>query len=95
MTSNAATTMVSVYDGQECLGFVLRRHWSNGLAVAYEAFDAHNHSLGIFETQDAAGRSRRTRWRSISRSGAPWTSEMQCHFEVLDNLRPAEKWCHD
>jgi hypothetical protein len=40
------------------------------LAVAYEAFDAHNHSLGIFETQDAAGRSRRTRWRSISPEAA-------------------------
>jgi hypothetical protein len=54
-SSKPATTMVSVYDGQECLGFVLRRHWSNGLAIAYEAFDVSGErSLGIFETQDAA-----------------------------------------
>ena len=49
--------MASVYDGQRCLGFVLKRHWVNGLAVAYEAFiaDEQSQSLGVFESeQDAA-----------------------------------------
>ena len=55
-TRNSKTkpAMTSVYDGQRCLGFVLKRHWVNGLAVAYEAFSADERPLGIFESQDAA-----------------------------------------
>jgi hypothetical protein len=49
-----ATTMVSIYDGTQCRGWVLQRHWVNGLAVAYEAFNASERSLGIFGTQAAA-----------------------------------------
>lgn len=54
MTSGPATTMASIFDGRRCCGWVLRRHFVNGLAVAYEAFDASERSLGIFETQAAA-----------------------------------------
>jgi hypothetical protein len=44
-----STPMLSVYDGQVCVGFVLAR----GLRE-YEAFDAGEQSLGVFATRDAA-----------------------------------------
>jgi hypothetical protein len=45
----------SVYDGRDRIGFVVRRHWVNDLAVAYEAFDTNERPLGAFESeQDAA-----------------------------------------
>jgi hypothetical protein len=47
-------TAHSVYDGQICIGFILRRHWVNKLAVAFEAFAADEQSLGVFESEQAA-----------------------------------------
>jgi hypothetical protein len=41
--------MVSVYDGQVCLGFVIARG-----RRGYEAFDAGERSLGVFETRAPA-----------------------------------------
>jgi hypothetical protein len=41
--------MLSVYDGRQCVGFVLERG-----RRGYEAFDAGERSLGMFETRDAA-----------------------------------------
>lgn len=41
--------MLSVYAGQECVGFLFPR--GRG---AIEAFDANDHSLGIFTSQAAA-----------------------------------------
>jgi len=38
----------SVYDGRQCIGFVLARR------SRYEAFTAGERSLGVFETKDAA-----------------------------------------
>jgi len=46
--------MMSVTDGRDCVGFILRRHWIDGYAVAYEGFDANQQSLGIFDSQDKA-----------------------------------------
>ena len=43
------TPMVSVYDGQQCLGHVLARG-----KTGYEAFDPNDESVGIFETQRQA-----------------------------------------
>jgi hypothetical protein len=54
MTNKPAPTMVSVYDGRECIGVVLQRFWVGALAVAYEAFTADEQSLGIFSSRDAA-----------------------------------------
>jgi hypothetical protein len=47
--SDRATPMLSIYDGQRCVGFVLARG-RNG----YEAFDAGEYSLGLFKMKDAA-----------------------------------------
>jgi hypothetical protein len=41
--------MLSVYDGRECVGFVLARG-----RRGFEAFTAAETSLGLFETRDAA-----------------------------------------
>ena len=50
MTARPATTpLVSVYDGQQCLGHVLGRG-----KAGYEAFNRDDKSLGIFETQRQA-----------------------------------------
>ena len=43
------TPMLSVYDGRQCVGFVLERG-----CRGYEAFTAGERSLGMFETKDAA-----------------------------------------
>jgi hypothetical protein len=48
MTSESTASMMSVYDGQRCIGFLLRR----GKAV--EAFDGDSKSLGIFPNQATA-----------------------------------------
>jgi hypothetical protein len=45
-----APTMVSVFDGQQCLGHVIAR------GNLYEAFDRDDRSLGIFKTQSEAAR---------------------------------------
>jgi hypothetical protein len=41
--------LVSVYDGQQCLGHVLARG-----KAGYEAFDRDDTSMGFFETQRQA-----------------------------------------
>jgi hypothetical protein len=41
--------MISIYDGRRCIGFVLARG-----RAGFEAFDAADHSPGVFETQNAA-----------------------------------------
>ena len=43
------TPMLSIYDGQICIGWVLERGCSG-----FEAFTAGERSLGVFETEDAA-----------------------------------------
>ena len=43
------TQITSIYDGRQCVGFVLARG-----RVGFEAFDASEHSLGVFKTQAAA-----------------------------------------
>ena len=49
--SGAATAMLSVYDGQQCCGFILSRG-----SKGFEAFDADQTSVGVFATQrEAAG----------------------------------------
>jgi hypothetical protein len=47
--SDNATPMLSIFDGRECIGFVLAR----GVA-GYEAFDRDGRSLGLFATRRAA-----------------------------------------
>jgi hypothetical protein len=42
-------SMFSIYDGRQCVGFVLARGRGG-----FEASDAGKRSLGIFETKDAA-----------------------------------------
>jgi hypothetical protein len=41
--------MLSIYDGQQCIGFVLARG-----PAGVEAFDAASESLGCFKTEDEA-----------------------------------------
>jgi hypothetical protein len=41
--------MLSIYEGQRCIGFLLNRG-----RTGWEAFDADEVSLGIFPTQQAA-----------------------------------------
>ena len=47
-TATPRPSIVSVYDGRHCLGFVLRR--ANG----FEAYTADERSLGTFPTMKAA-----------------------------------------
>jgi hypothetical protein len=47
----AASPMVSVYDGQQCLGNILSRG-----PKGYEAFDRDDKSVAIFKTQAEAAR---------------------------------------
>jgi hypothetical protein len=46
-----AAPMVSVYDGQRCLGFILRRG-----KLGFELFDHNERSLGLFPSQREAAR---------------------------------------
>jgi hypothetical protein len=46
---SSVTPMLSVYDGRQCIGFVLARGHRG-----YEAFTAGERSLGVFSTQAAA-----------------------------------------
>jgi hypothetical protein len=46
---SANSPMVSVYDGRDCLGFVLDRG-----KLGFEAFDREARSLGMFSTQREA-----------------------------------------
>jgi hypothetical protein len=45
----AATAMLSVYDGQRCIGFIIARG-----KTGVEAFDVNDRSLGIFASMKAA-----------------------------------------
>ena len=50
MTARVAISPLAyVYDGRECLGFVLARG-----KLGFEALDREAHSLGIFSTQRQA-----------------------------------------
>jgi hypothetical protein len=42
-------SLLAVYDGQQCRGFILARGRSG-----YEAFDRFEHSLGLYQSQAAA-----------------------------------------
>jgi hypothetical protein len=46
---STTTPMLSVYDGRQCVGWVLARG-----RRGYEAFTAGERSLGMFDTRDAA-----------------------------------------
>ena len=48
-TAERGGAMASVYDGRSCVGFVLARG-----RAGFEAFDAGERSLGVFETQHGA-----------------------------------------
>ena len=49
MKASTSSPLVSIYDGRQCVGFVLTRGHRG-----YEAFDAGERSLGMFTTKDAA-----------------------------------------
>jgi hypothetical protein len=49
MSRAIASPMVSIYDGQSCLGFVFHRG-----RAGFEAFDVDQRSLGMFPTQREA-----------------------------------------
>jgi hypothetical protein len=51
MTAAKPTTppLVSIYDGQRCLGFILARG-----KTGFEAFAADERSLGLFQSQKEA-----------------------------------------
>jgi hypothetical protein len=49
MSPSTTAPLVSVYDGQQCLGHVLARG-----KAGYEAFDRDDKSLGFSETQRQA-----------------------------------------
>jgi hypothetical protein len=44
-----ASSLLSVYDGQRCIGMLLRRG-----PIGVEGFTAENESLGCFRTEDEA-----------------------------------------
>jgi hypothetical protein len=44
-----AVPLVSIYDGQRCLGFILARG-----KTGFEAFAADEQSLGLFQSQEGA-----------------------------------------
>ena len=46
---STTTPMLSVYDGRQCVGFVLERG-----RRGYEAYDAGENSLDMFASRDAA-----------------------------------------
>ena len=46
---STTTPLLSIYDGRQRVGFVLTRG-----RRGYDAFDVGEHSLGVFETKDAA-----------------------------------------
>ena len=50
MSGNASSTpMMGVYDGRECVGFILARG-----KTGFEAFDRDQRSVGTFKTQHEA-----------------------------------------
>jgi hypothetical protein len=49
MSGTTSTPVISVYDGRECVGFIIARG-----RLGFEAFGADQHSLGIFPNQKGA-----------------------------------------
>jgi hypothetical protein len=49
LPQKSAAPMLSIYDGQRCIGFILKRG-----KAGVEAFDANCTSLGVFATEPAA-----------------------------------------
>jgi hypothetical protein len=49
MSGPPTTPLVSIYDGRECVGFVISRG-----KLGYEALDRAERSLGLFPTQREA-----------------------------------------
>jgi hypothetical protein len=49
MTSESTAWLLSLYSGQKCVGFLLRRG-----KAGVEAFDRDSRSLGVFPDQQAA-----------------------------------------
>src|SRR5215472_7877990 len=49
MSGPPTTPLISIYDGRECVGFVISRG-----KLGFEAFTADQHSLGIFPNQKGA-----------------------------------------
>ena len=49
MSGPPTTPLVSIYDGRECVGFVISRG-----KLGFEAFTADQHSLGIYPNQKGA-----------------------------------------
>jgi hypothetical protein len=49
MKNTSTAPMSYIYDGRECLGFVLARG-----KLGFEALDREEHSLGLFSTQREA-----------------------------------------
>jgi hypothetical protein len=58
-SASPKTTLVTVYDGRTCIGFVLSRG-----KLGFEAFDNHQHSQGLFGTQQEAA-------AALSKSNSP------------------------
>jgi hypothetical protein len=48
-TATSPSPLLSIYDGQRCVGFVYARG-----RTGFEAFTAEQHSLGIFPSQREA-----------------------------------------
>jgi hypothetical protein len=46
--------MLTVTDGRHVVGFLLRRNWVGGYAIAWEAFDRDQRSLGVFGSEREA-----------------------------------------
>jgi hypothetical protein len=50
-----STAMSAIYEGQLCVGFILRRRKEFGAVSRFEAFSRNGQSLGLFSTTtDAA-----------------------------------------
>jgi hypothetical protein len=49
MSGPPTTPLVSIYDGRECVGFVISRG-----KLGYEAIDRVERSLGVYQTQGEA-----------------------------------------
>jgi hypothetical protein len=49
MSGPPTTALVSIYDGRECVGFVISRG-----KLGYEAIDRAERSLGVYQTQGEA-----------------------------------------
>ena len=53
-SSKTKPAMLTVTDGRHVVGFLLRRNWVRGYAIAWEAFDRDQRSLGVFGSEREA-----------------------------------------